>query len=209
MEATVERPQPWAVPMVSVSIGGGQERVCQVTRHTDGTLRLNLTVFAMIGVDVTVRWTQNGRGCSILGTVVPAPGDGLPGVYVRVDGAAGGIQRRRSERVEAQLPMAVLLPTGELFPGRTIDISATGAHVTVDLDEMSDDSLIQLVDSLERDALVEVEILLPDGPAAFTCQVRAGGDEPGDVRVSFVNVSPLLRARVASFLNSALATAGT
>ncbi|WP_436536264.1 PilZ domain-containing protein [Actinoplanes sp. HUAS TT8] len=191
--------------MVTVSIGGGTERTCQVTRHTDGSLRLNLTVFAMIGVDVTVLWTQNGRGCSLTGTVVPVPSDGMPGVYLRVDGVTGGIQRRRSERVQAQLPVAVRLPSGELFPGRTVDLSASGAHVTIDLDEMSDDSLIRLIEDLGRDALVDVQILLPDGPAGFTCQVRAGGEEPGDVRLQFVNITAELRARVANLLTDAQA----
>ncbi len=200
MSATLEQPQPWAVPLVSVSLGGGEARTCRVTRQADGTLHLGLTGFAMVGIDATLLWTQNNRGCSIDGTVIAAPPGGLPGVYLRVDGAAGSIQRRRSERAHVELPAAVRLPSGQLFPGWTVDLSAGGAHVTVDLDEVSDDMLMRLVEDLERDALIEVEIDLPDGLAAFTCQVRAGGEEPGDVRLLFVNVNPEVRARVDRFV---------
>jgi PilZ domain len=202
MSATLEQPQPWAVPMVSVSLGGGEARTCRVTRQADGTLRLGLTGFAMVGVDATLLWTQNNRGCSIDGTVIASPAGSLPGVYLRVDGAAGGIQRRRTERMRVHLPVAVRLPSGQLFPGRTVDLSAGGAHVTVDLDEVSDDSLLRLVEDLERDARIDVQVGLPDGPVWFTCQVRAGGDEPGDVRLLFVNVDPEVRARVDRFVKA-------
>ncbi|MFI1990864.1 PilZ domain-containing protein [Actinoplanes sp. NPDC020271] len=202
MSVTLEQPQPWAVPLVSVSLGGGEGRTCRVTRQADGTLHLGLTCFAMVGVDATLLWTQNNRGCSIDGTVIAPPPGGLPGVYLRVDGAAGGIQRRRTERVRVQLPAAVRLPSGQLFPGRTVDLSAGGAHVTVDLDEISDDSLLQLVEDLERDALIDVQIGLPDGLASLTCQVKAGGEEPGDVRLLFVNVNPEVRARVDRFVKA-------
>ncbi|AEV83098.1 hypothetical protein ACWT_2079 [Actinoplanes sp. SE50] len=202
MSATWEQPQPWAVPLVSVSLGGGEARTCRVTRQADGTLRLGLTGFAMIGVDATLLWTQNNRGCSIDGTVIAPPAGSLPGVYLRVDGAAGGIQRRRTERVRVQLPAAVRLPSGQLFPGRTVDLSAGGAHVTVDLEEIGDEALIRLVEDLERDVLIEVQIGLPDGLAGITCQVRAGGDEPGDVRLLFINMNPEVRARVVRFVEA-------
>lgn len=205
MSVTLEQPQPWAVPMVSVSLGGGEARTCRVTRQADGTLRLGLTGFAMVGVDATLLWTQNNRGCSIDGTVIAAPQGGLPGVYLRVDGGSGGIQRRRNERSRVQLPVEVGLSSGQLFPGLTVDLSAGGAHVSIDLEEMSDDQLIRLVEDLERDSLVELHIGLPDGPAGLTCQVRAGGDEPGDVRLLFVNVNPEVRARVDRFVKASTA----
>ncbi|WP_229829954.1 PilZ domain-containing protein [Actinoplanes ianthinogenes] len=194
------------MPLVSVSLGGGAARTCRATRQADGTLHLGLTGFAMVGVDATLLWTQNNRGCSIDGTVIAPPAGGLPGVYLRIDGVAGGIQRRRTERVRVQMPAVVLLPSGQLFPGRTVDLSAGGAHVTVDLEEMSEDSLMQLLEDLERDALIEVQIELPDGPVGLTCQVRAGGDEPGDVRLLFVNVNADVRERVARFVTASAAT---
>jgi hypothetical protein len=201
MVSTSEKPQPWAVPAVTVSIGGGPAQTCRVTRETDGTLRLGLTSFAMVGVDATLLWTQNGRGFSIEGTVVPQPVNSIPGVYLRVDETAGGIERRRSERVAVHVPVVVVLPSGHLFPGRTMNLSVGGAHVVVDLDEVGDDALITLAEELTRGGRVNVEFLLPDGPVDIGCQVGGGGgDEPGDVRLLFVDVTPQTRNRLGAFL---------
>ncbi|GIF38660.1 PilZ domain-containing protein [Actinoplanes xinjiangensis] len=202
MVSTSEKPQPWAVPAVTVSIGGGPAQTCRVTRETDGTLRLGLTSFAMVGVDATLLWTQNGRGFSIEGTVVPQPVNSIPGVYLRVDETAGGIERRRSERVAVHVPVVVVLPSGHLFPGRTMNLSVGGAHVVVDLDEVGDDALITLAEELTRGGRVNVEFLLPDGPVDIGCQVGGGGDEPGDVRLLFVDVTPQTRNRLGAFLDA-------
>ncbi|MFC4069638.1 PilZ domain-containing protein [Actinoplanes subglobosus] len=202
MASTTEKPQPWAVPSVSVSIGGGPVQTCRVTREVNGTLRLGLTGFAMIGVDATLLWTQNGRGFSIEGTVVPEPANSIPGVYLRVDETAGGIERRRNERLPVQVPVVLTLPAGHLFPGQTMNLSVGGAHAVVDLDEVGDDALMRLAEDLTRGSIVSVEILLPDGPVAVTCQVGGGGDELGDVRLLFVDVSPHIRARLSAFLTA-------
>jgi PilZ domain len=200
MASTSEKPQPWAVPTVSVSIGGGPVQTCRVTREVNGTLRLELNSFAMVGVDATLLWTQNGRGFSIGGTVVPAPSNSIPGVYMRVDEISSGIERRRSARVPVEVPMVLILPEGHLFPGQTMNLSIGGAHAVVDLDEVGDEALMRLAEDLTRGAIVSIEILLPDGPVSVTCQVGGGGDEPGDVRLLFVDVSPHIRARLSAFL---------
>ncbi|WP_433794772.1 PilZ domain-containing protein [Actinoplanes sp. CA-252034] len=202
MISTSEKPQPWAVPTVTVSIGGGPAQTCRVTREPNGTLRLGITSFAMVGVDATLLWTQNGRGFSIEGTVVPEPANSIPGVYLRVDETAGGIERRRSERVDVHVPVVVALPSGHLFPGRTMNLSVGGAHVVVDLDEVGDDALMTLAEDLTRGERVSVEFLLPDGPVDVSCQVGGGGDEPGDVRMLFVEVHPQVRARLSAFLKT-------
>ncbi|MDR6322952.1 PilZ domain-containing protein [Actinoplanes couchii] len=197
-----EQAQPWAVPTVSVSIGGGPVQNCRVAREVDGTLRLGFTGFAMVGVDATLLWTQNGRGFSIDGTVVAVPANGLPGVYLRVEQSTGGIERRRSARIPAQVPVVLVLPSGHLFPGRTVDLSIGGAHAVVDLDEVGDEALIRLSEDLTRGAFVKVEILLPDGSVDLKCQVSGGGDEPGDVRLLFVDVDPGIRERLSAFLQT-------
>ncbi|MEU8658418.1 PilZ domain-containing protein [Actinoplanes philippinensis] len=202
MISTSEEPQPWAVPTVSVSIGGGPAQTCRVTREPDGTLRLAITSFAMVGVDATLLWTQNGRGFSIEGTVVPEPANSIPGVYLRVDETAGGIERRRNQRVAVHVPVVVVLRSGHLFPGRTMNLSIGGAHVVVDLDEVGDDALMTLAEELTRGGQVTVELLLQDGPVDLTCQVGGGGDEPGDVRLLFVEVAPQTRSRIGAFLRT-------
>ncbi|MEU4155258.1 PilZ domain-containing protein [Actinoplanes sp. NPDC026670] len=200
MGSTTENPQPWAVPSVTVSIGGGEARTCRATREVDGTLRLGLSVFAMVGVDATVLWTQNGRGFSITGTVVAAPPNSMPGIYLRVDETTSGIERRRNERLPVEVPVVVVLPSGHLFPGRTMNLSAGGAHVIVDLDDVGDDAIIRLSEDLTRGAQVHLEVLLPDGPLDVTCQVGGGGDDLGDVRLLFVDVKPQMRAQINRFI---------
>ncbi|BEL04645.1 hypothetical protein Q0Z83_028360 [Actinoplanes sichuanensis] len=201
MGSTTEIPQPWAVPSVTVSIGGGEARTCRVNREVDGTLRLGLTVFAMVGVDVNVLWTQNGKGFSITGTVVAPPANSMPGVYLRVDEITSGIERRRNERIPVEVPVVVVLPSGHLFPGRTMNLSVGGAHVVVDLDDVGDDALIRLSEDLTRGAQVHLEVLLPAGSVDVTCQVGGGGDELGDVRLLFVEVKPQTRAQLNAFLD--------
>ncbi|GAA4605899.1 hypothetical protein GCM10023107_73860 [Actinoplanes octamycinicus] len=200
MAKTAEEPQPWTVPTASVSLGGGPARTCRVSRESDGTLRLDLTGFAMIGVDVTLLWTQNGAGFSIEGTVVPPPADGVPGVYMRVDTNVGAVDRRRFRRVSVQVPVVLILPSGQMFPGLAIDLSLGGARVIVDLDvdDLGEDALLDMVDGLAPGQSVTLEMLLPDGPADLTCHVR-GSDELGDVRLVFVDVAAEVRARLDAF----------
>ncbi|HWS33774.1 MAG TPA: PilZ domain-containing protein [Actinoplanes sp.] len=200
MTKTTEEPQPWTAPAASASIGGGPAQTCRVSRESDGTLRLNLTGFAMIGVDVALLWTQNGTGFSILGRVVAPPSGGMPGVYMRVDRTIGAVDRRRSWRLSVQVPAVLILPTGQMFPGLAIDLSLGGARVLVDLDidDLGEDALIGLVDGLAPDQLVTLEVLLPDGPADFHCHVR-GSDEIGDVRLLFVDVDAETRNRLDAF----------
>ncbi|MEV6344840.1 PilZ domain-containing protein [Actinoplanes sp. NPDC051851] len=200
MVKTTEEPQPWTAPTASASLGGGPTRACRVSRESDGTLRLDLTGFAMVGVDVVLLWTQNGTGFSIVGTVVTPPAGGMPGVYVRVDKNVGAVDRRRSRRVSVQVPVVLILPSGQMFPGLAIDLSLGGARVIVDLDvdDLGDAALLDLVDGLAPGQLVTLEVLLPDGPADFTCHVR-GSDEVGDVRLLFVDVDAEARARLDAF----------
>ncbi|SFF39232.1 PilZ domain-containing protein [Actinoplanes philippinensis] len=203
MVRTTEEPQPWAAPTASASLGGGPARACRVWRESDGTLRLNLTGFAMIGVDVALLWTQNGTGFSIVGTVVPPPDGGMPGVYMRVDQTVGAVDRRRSRRVSVQVPVVLILPSGQMFPGLAIDLSLGGARVIVDLDvdDLGEEAILDLVDGLAPGQSVTLEVALPDGPADFDCHVR-GSDEPGDVRLLFVDMEAGVRDRLAAFERS-------
>lgn len=200
MAKTAEEPQPWTAPTASASLGGGPARACRVVRENDGTLRLSLTGFAMIGVDVALLWTQNGTGFSIVGTVVPPPPNAMPGVYMRVDTTVGAVDRRRARRVPVQVPVVLILPSGQMFPGLAIDLSVGGARVLVDLDvdDLGEDALLDLVDGLAPGQLVSLEVLLPDGPAEFHCHVR-GSDELGDVRLLFVDMDAEVRERLVAF----------
>jgi hypothetical protein len=186
MVKTTEEPQPWMAPTASASLGGGPARTCRVSRESDGTLRLSLTGFAMVGVDVALLWTQNGTGFSIVGTVVPPPAGGMPGVYMRVDTTVGAVDRRRSRRVSVQVPVVLILPSGQMFPGLAIDLSLGG------------EALLDLVDGLAPGQSVTLEVLLPDGPAEFNSHVR-GSDELGDVRLLFVDMDDEVRDRLAAF----------
>jgi hypothetical protein len=200
MAKTTEEPQPWTAPTASASLGGGPARACRVSRESDGTLRLSLTGFAMIGVDVALLWTQNGTGFSIVGTVVAPPPGAMPGVYMRVDTTVGAVDRRRSRRVSVQVPVVLILPSGQMFPGLAIDLSLGGARVIVDLDvdDLGEEALLDLVDGLAPGQSVTLEVLLPDGPADLDCHVR-GSDELGDVRLLFVDVNAEVRARLDTF----------
>lgn len=200
MVKTTEEPQPWTAPTASASLGGGPARACRVTRENDGTLRLSLTGFAMIGVDVALLWTQNGTGFSIVGTVVPPPAGAMPGVYMRVDTTVGAVDRRRSRRVSVQVPVVLILPSGQMFPGLAIDLSVGGARVIVDLDvdDLGEEALLDLVDGLAPGELVTLSVLLPDGPADVDCHVR-GSDELGDVRLLFVDMNAEVRDRIDTF----------
>ncbi|MEU4163135.1 PilZ domain-containing protein [Actinoplanes sp. NPDC026670] len=200
MVKTTEEPQPWTAPSASASLGGGPARACRVTRENDGTLRLSLTGFAMIGVDVALLWTQNGTGFSIVGTVVPPPAGAMPGVYMRVDTTVGAVDRRRSRRVSVQVPVVLILPSGQMFPGLAIDLSVGGARVIVDLDvdDLGEEALLDLVDGLAPGELVTLSVLLPDGPADVDCHVR-GSDELGDVRLLFVDMNAEVRDRIDAF----------
>ncbi len=200
MVKTAEEPQPWTVPTASASLGGGPARACRVSRESDGTLRLSLTGFAMVGVDVALFWTQNGTGFSVVGTVVPPPAGGMPGVYMRVDTTVGAVDRRRSRRVSVQMPVVLILPSGQMFPGLAIDMSLGGARVIVDLDidDLGEDALVELVDGLTPGELVTLEVLLPDGPADVNCEVH-GSDEPGDVRLLFLDMDAAVRERLDAF----------
>jgi hypothetical protein len=200
MVKTTEEPQPWMAPTASASLGGGPARTCRVSRENDGTLRLSLTGFAMVGVDVALLWTQNGTGFSIVGTVVPPPAGGMPGVYMRVDTTVGAVDRRRSRRVSVQVPVVLILPSGQMFPGLAIDLSLGGARVIVDLDvdDLGEEALLDLVDGLAPGQSVTLEVLLPDGPSEFNCHVR-GSDELGDVRLLFVDMDDEVRDRLAAF----------
>lgn len=200
MAKTTEEPQPWTAPHASASLGGGPARACRVSRESDGTLRLSLTGFAMVGVDVTLLWTQNGTGFSIVGTVVPPPAGAVPGVYMRVDTTVGAVDRRRSRRVSVQMPVVLILPSGQMFPGLAIDLSLSGARVIVDLDidDLGEEALIDMVEGLAPGQTVNLEVLLPDGPAEFNCHVR-GGDELGDVRLLFVDADARALARLDAF----------
>ena len=207
MNASFEEPQPWTVPMVSVSLGGAPARTCRVTRQPDGTLRLALTGHAVPGLDVYLQWTQNGSGCTIMGTVVtPAPGS-LPGIHVRTDGSLAGIQRRAAPRIDVRVPAVVTLSSGHLFPGPTVDLSTGGAHVVVDLVDMGEEQVVLLAEDLARGAIAVVEVLLPDGPAELLCEVRGGGDEPGDVRLLFAIINDETQARLSAFLDNVELTA--
>ncbi len=181
MVKTTEEPQPWTCLLYTA-------------------LRLSLTGFAMIGVDVALLWTQNGAGYSIVGTVVPPPAGGVPGVYMRVDTNLGAVDRRRSRRASVQVPVVLILPSGQMFPGLAIDLSLGGARVIVDLDvdDLGEEALIDMVDGLAPGESVTLEMLLPDGPADFNCHVR-GSDEPGDVRLLFVDVDAEARDRLDAF----------
>ncbi|GIE88321.1 PilZ domain-containing protein [Actinoplanes regularis] len=200
MGQTTEEPQPWTAPTASASLGGGPAQICRVSRESDGTLRLNLSGFAMIGVDVALLWTQNGAGFSIVGTVVPPPAGGMPGVYMRVDMSMGAVDRRRFRRSSVQVPVVLILPSGQMFPGLAIDLSVGGARVIVDLDvdDLGEEALIDMVDGLAPGQPVTLEMLLPDGPAEINCQVH-GSDEVGDVRLLFVDVDAETRARLDAF----------
>ncbi|AEV85622.1 hypothetical protein ACWT_4600 [Actinoplanes sp. SE50] len=200
MVKTTEEPQPWTAATASASLGGGPARTCRVSRESDGTLRLSLTGFAMIGVDVALLWTQNGAGFSIIGTVVPPPAGAVPGVYMRVDTNMGAVDRRRSRRVSVQVPVVLILPSGQMFPGLAIDLSLGGARVIVDLDvdDLGEEALIDMVDGLAPGQSVTLEMLLPDGPADINCHVR-GSDEPGDVRLVFVDVDAEVHRRLDAF----------
>ncbi|MEV0898961.1 PilZ domain-containing protein [Actinoplanes sp. NPDC049802] len=203
MAKTTEEPQPWAAPTASASLGGGPAQTCRVWRESDGTLRLNLTGFAMVGVDVVLLWTQNGTGFSVVGRVVPPPTGGMPGVYMRVDKTVGAVDRRRSRRVAVQVPVVLILPSGQMFPGLAIDLSLGGARVIVDLDidDLGEEALIDLVDGLAPGQAVVLSALLPDGPVDVDCHVR-GSDELGDVRLLFVDVDAEARGRLDAFQRS-------
>ncbi|SDS34667.1 PilZ domain-containing protein [Actinoplanes derwentensis] len=200
MVNTSEEPRPWTVPTASASLGGGTARNCRVSRESDGTLRLSLTGFAMVGVDVVLTWTQNGNGFSIVGTVVPPPPGGMPGVYMRVDTAVGAVDRRRFRRVSVQVPVVVILPSGRMFPGLASDLSLGGARVIVDLevDDLGEETLIHLAEGLAPGQSVTLEVLLPDGSAELHCQV-GGSEELGDVRLLFVDMHAEVRDRLDAF----------
>lgn len=198
-----EEPQPWLVPTASASLGGGPAQTCRVSRESDGTLRLNITGFAMIGIDVVLLWTQNGTGFSIMGTVIPPPAVGMPGVYVRVDKTIGAVDRRRSPRVPVQVPVVLTLPSGQMFPGLAVDLALGGTRVIIDLDvdELGEASVLDLTDALTSGRSVVLEVLLPDGPADITCEV-SGSNDLGNVRLVFVDLDPAVRDRLAAFKKS-------
>jgi hypothetical protein len=98
------------------------------------------------------------------------------------------------------MPVVLILPSGQMFPGLAIDLSLGGARVIVDLDvdDLGEEALIDLVDGLTPGELVTLEVLLPDGPADVNCQVH-GSDEPGDVRLLFVDMDAEVRDRLDAF----------
>jgi hypothetical protein len=202
VDVVQEQPLPWRAPEVYVSFDGGSARTCQVTRHPGDLVRLEIDELDVLpDAQAEIQWTQDGRGCYAAGTVIPPPSGSVPGIYIRVDESVSGIERRLGVRVDVDVPAALTVGSGHVFPGHTEDLSVGGAHVSVDLDEIGEEPVRRWADELAGGAHVVVDLTLPDGVARFACLVAGGGDRPGDARLRFVDVDSGTGERLAAFLS--------
>jgi hypothetical protein len=78
--------------------------------------------------------------------------------------------------------------SGQVFLGRTEDLSIGGTHLSVNLEPIREETVRRLADELVCGSHAVVELMLPDGVARFSCLVAAQGARPGDTRLRFVDV---------------------
>jgi hypothetical protein len=204
VDLTYEQPLPWNAAEVHIRFYDGPTYTGRVCRYPGDLLSLEsdgLTVPG--GTPADIQWTQDERGCYAAGVVADPPAGAAPGVFLRIDESATGVERRLGVRLPTQVPVSVVSGFGRVFPGCTANLSLGGARVLLDRPRSGEDLRQALtLAGLGEETYATAVLTLPAGIVSLTSLVIITGRIPGEARLRFVHDSGLAIEQIGALLRA-------